>query len=119
MAADATTLRMISRYQEEAPAPLFLAGHFQSPPRNYHKQGKVKIDVQRDGRDIAMVVRDRSLGPNQNESTKFTSKEFEPPLLDEEVALHAWEAFERMAGDDPFLDRDFVARAMEESFSAF
>lgn len=119
MAADATTLRMISRYQEEAPAPLFLAGHFQSPPRNYHLQGKVKVDVQRDGRDVAIVVKNINLGPNKNQSTAYSSKEFTPPLLDEEGDINSWETFDRLAGQDPFQDVEFVDKAMEDAFRLF
>jgi hypothetical protein len=110
---------MIARYQEEAPAPMFLAGHFQSPPRNYHNSEKVKLDVQRDGRDIAVVVKDLSLGPNQNESNKFTSKEFTPPILDEEGLVLAWNQFDRLAGQDPFQDFEFVDKAMDDAFSVF
>lgn len=116
---DATTLRMISRYREEAPAPLFLAGYFQSPPQNFHKSGKVVVDIRRDGRDVAMVVRDITLGANQNHSTKYTTKEFEPPTFDEEGVVHAYSTLQRRDGENPFTNAEFLDRAMDDSFRVF
>ena len=45
--SDRSNTRLISAYLEESPAPLFLAGMFQTPPQNIHMTEKVEIDVMR------------------------------------------------------------------------
>lgn len=116
---DATTLRMIRKYEERAPANKFLMGFFQTPPENFHTSEKVKVDIRRDGRDIAIAIKDLSTGPRHNDNSKWTSKEILPAVFDEEGTVKSWELFNRQPGQDPFMDPNFVNNAMNDAFVLF
>lgn len=119
MAITGTTKRMIDLYMEEAPAPMFLSGLFQSPAKNFHTSEKVMIDIDRDEEEVAIVIQDLKAGPRQNESALYTAKEFKPPIFDEEGVITAFSQIERRAGADPFQEPDYAANATEEAFSVF
>lgn len=114
-----STQRMIEMYMEEADAPMFLSGFFQSPPRNFHTTELVTIDVERDDEDVAIVVQNLKAGARQNESSKYTSKGFTPPIFDEEGAITSYDLLKRQAGVDPFRDPEYLATAIEEAFKIF
>ena len=117
--SDVSTTRMIEMYNETADAPLFLAGFFQSPPRNFHDGEKVEIDVIRDDEDVAIVIQDVSVGPRSNEANVYTNKAFTPPIYDEKGPITAYNLFDRRAGQIPFDDPDFGANATFEAFNIF
>ena len=114
-----TNARMIALYMEEAEAPRFLSGFFQSPPRNFHTTEEVTIDVIRDDEDVAIVIQDLSAGPRKNESSRYTNKGFIPPIFDEEGVLTAFDLIKRQPGQDPFQDPNYLANAAEEAFRIF
>ncbi len=116
---DGMTQRMIEMYMEEADSPMFLAGFFKSPPRNFHTTEMVTIDVERDDEDVAIVVTDISTGARSNESSRYTNKGFTPPIFDEEGAITAYSQMQRRPGVDPFRDPNFLANAVDEAFSIF
>lgn len=116
---DETTTRMIALYMEEATAPMFLSGFFQSPPANFHTQEKVTVDIERDDEDVAIVVTDLSTGARQNESTVYTNKGFTPPIFDEEGTITSYGLLKRQPGQDPFRDPNYAANAAEEAFRIF
>lgn len=115
--SDASTKHMIDMYMEEASAPMFLSGYFQSPPRNFHTSETVEMDVLRDDEDVAIVIQDLSVGPRANEATRYTNKSFTPPIFDEEGAVNQFDLIKRQAGNDPFQDPVYAAAAMEQAFS--
>lgn len=110
---------MIDMYMEEASSPMFLSGFFQSPARNFHTQEMVVVDVERDEEEVAVAIQDLSTGPRQNVSSQFTSKEFAPPIFDEEGVLTAFNMIKRRPGVNPFEDVNFAAAALEDSFKIF
>ncbi len=114
--SDASTIRMIERYKQDATTPGFLSGFFQSPPKNFHTSKKVEIDILREDEDIAVVIQDLTVGGRHNESTRFTNKSFEPPIFDEIGTITSYDTIERRAGQDPFQDPDYGANAMDEAF---
>jgi hypothetical protein len=114
-----TTQRMISLYMEEASAPMFLSGFFESPPQNFHNAEQVTIDVERDDEDVAIVVTDLTVGGRHNESSLYTNKGFTPPIFKEEGAITAYDLIKRQAGQDPFRDPEFAANAVLEAFKTF
>lgn len=116
---DETTTRMIALYMEEAPAPPFLSGFFQSPPGNFHETEEVTLDVIRDDEDVAIVVQDLTAGSRSNEATRYTSKGFIPPIFDEDGTITAYNLIKRQPGMDPFQDPDYLANATEEAFRIF
>jgi hypothetical protein len=117
--SDASTKHLIDLYMEEAAAPMFLSGFFQSPARNFHTSQKVEIDVMRDDEDVAVAIQDLSVGPRPNETSLYTSKEFKPPIFDESGEITAYSTISRQAGVDPFQDPDFGANATLQAFRIF
>ena len=117
--SDASTKRMIEMYLEEATAPMYLSGSFQSPPRNFHNTEEVEFDVLRDDEDVAIVIQDLSVGARSNESNRYTNKSFIPPIYDEEGAITAFDMIKRQPGVDPFQDPNFAANAFNEASRVF
>lgn len=117
--SDTSTTRLIDMYLEEASAPLFLAGFFRSPPQNFHTTEYVELDIQRDDEQVAIVVKDLSLPPNQNESTLYTNKRLKPPIYDEEAPITAFDMIKRQAGDNPFSNPDYAANAVKQAFQVY
>lgn len=117
--SDSSTRRMIEMYMDEAEAPMFLSGFFQSPPRNFHNTEMVEIDIVRDDPDIAIVVTDLTVDGRENESTKYTNKGFTPPIFDEKGTITSYDLIKRRAGVDPFQDPNYAANAVEEAFRIF
>lgn len=117
--SDASTTQLIGMYMEEATAPMFLSGFFQSPPRNFHSSEKVEIDIERDDEQVAIVITDVSAGARMNESTLYTNKGFVPPIFDEAGAIKAYSLMKRQPGVDPFQSPDYGANAVREAFRIF
>lgn len=113
------TQRMLDRYIEEAPAPMFLSSLFTSPPRNYHTTEKVTVDIKRDSREVAVPVPDVSVGSRKNQATVYQNKGFTPPVFDEEGAITAHDLMKRRAGDSPFDDPNYGQNAMDELVDVF
>lgn len=117
--SDKSTVRMIEMYMEEAEAPMFLSGYFQSPPQNFHTTEKVEIDVIRDQEDVAVVIQDLTGEARQNENDKYVNKAFTPPIYKEEGTINAFEMIKRQAGQNPFQDPNFAANATSQAFRIF
>lgn len=117
--SDQSTVRMIDAYMEDASAPMFLSGFFQSPPRNFHTSEKVEIDLIRDEEDVAIVITDLSTGSHLNESNLYQNKGFTPPIYSEAGAINAYKQLLRHFGNTPFEDPDYGANAMSEAFAIF
>ena len=107
---------MLRAYIEDATSPMFLSGFFQSPPENFHASEKIEIDIERDDRDVAIVIQDLTAGRRQNESSLYTNKEFIPPIYDEEGVITAYDLIKRVAGQDPYMTPDFQANASVRAF---
>jgi len=107
---------MIDTYNEEGQAPLFLASHFKSPPRNFHNTQKVEVDILRDDEDVAVALSSVEQGPRSNEANLFTNKAFTPAIFDEKAPVVAFMGADRRAGQNPFDDPDFVSNATQEAF---
>ncbi len=117
--SDASNAKMLAMYEEQAEAPMFLAGLFRSPPQNFHRTEKVEIDILRDDEDIAIAVHDLSVGARANQSTLMTNKGYTPPILDEEGTITAYDQIKRQAGQDPYTDPDYAANATIQAFRLF
>lgn len=117
--SDNSTRRMIESYMEEASAPMFLSGFFQSPPRNFHETEIVELDVIREDEEVAVAIQDLSVSPRENEANKYTNKAFTPPIFDEAGTITAFDMIKRQPGVDPFQNPIYLANAAEESFRIF
>lgn len=114
--SDASTIRMIERYEERADAPLFLSGFFQTPTRNFHDSEKIEIDVIRDEEEVAIAIQDLSVGARSNEASLYTNKAFVPPIFNEKGAIKAYNQLRRRAGNTPFDDVNIAQQARDEAF---
>jgi hypothetical protein len=119
MGYDSTTARMIELYMEDASAPFFLSGFFRSPPENFHRSEEVTIDIERDGEDIAIPIKNLGTGARQNESSVYTNKAFIPPVFDEEGTISAYKLLERQPGQHTFRDPEFGIAAARQAFNVF
>jgi hypothetical protein len=117
--SDASTRHFIEMYMDEASAPMFLSGFFQSPPRNFHKSEKVEIDIVRDDEEVAIAIQDLTVGARENESTLYVNKAFAPPIFDEAGTITAYNLTKRHPGQNPYEDPDFAKNAMDEAFTIF
>lgn len=84
------------------PSPnMFLSRFFTVKPGGVYNGGKVAIDIERSGEDVAVTVK-KATGPNLNDADIYTTKEFEPPAYGEAVPFNVNDLVNRMAGVDPF-----------------
>jgi hypothetical protein len=118
--SDTSTTQLIDMYlEEEATAPMFLAGLFRSPPQNFHTTEDVEMDIQRDDESVAIVVTDLSVGPRRSENTLYTNKKFTPPIYDEEGAVSSFDMIKRQPGQNPFASPDYAANATRMAFALY
>lgn len=117
--SDTGTRQMIEMYMEEAEAPMFLSGFFQSPARNFHTTQYVELDVIRDDMKIAIPVEDLTAGARHNEAPKYVNKAFVPPIFKEQGAVNAFDMIKRRAGQNPFESPDFALNATNDAFRIF
>ena len=110
------TKKMLAAYIAMAEAPLFLSGLFQSPSENFYSSEEVEIDIVRSDEDISIVVTDLSTGYRMNSEDLFTNKAFKPPIHKEAVPLNSFDLINRMPGQNPFEDPDFLANVMVRMF---
>lgn len=104
-----TTRTMLTMYTALSAAMRFFSGFFQSPASNFYNTEEVEIDITRDEEAIAIVVTDLSTGYRMNSADLYTNKSFKPPVLKEAVPLNSHDLLKRMAGDNPFADKNFRA----------
>lgn len=115
--SDSQTKRMLRSYVEQSPAPLFLAGFFESPAENFHTSESIEFDIERSGEEVAVVVQDLSSSGRKNESTLYTNKEFTPPVYKEEASIPAHKLIDRQPGQDPFVSPNYAANAIRKTSS--
>ena len=117
MATDTVLIKrtMLEAFKQKAKPTLFLSSWFQTPPKNITNKKKVVIDVKRNEEMIAVDVI-RSTGGNLNNSKRFTTKEYEPPMYDEYAVTTADELLDRLPGMTEYatVSEEFNALAMAE-----
>lgn len=91
----------LQMFTQLATPNMFLSRMFTVKPGGQYNGGKVAIDIERSGEDVAITVK-KSTGPNINDVSIFTTKEFEPPAYGEAVPFDVNTLVNRMAGTDPF-----------------
>src|SRR5690625_4907650 len=117
--ANTETLKMLEKYTERVPAPLFLSSLFKSPKENFHNSEKVVVDVVRSAPDIAIPIPDLQTNPRYNAEDVYTSKEIAPPILDEAGTVNSGSLTKRQAGDHPYMDADNARKVMQKTSSLF
>lgn len=113
MAASKSTIKMIRAYFEQAPAPMFLSSFFKLNADGIHESEYVEIDIERDGEDIAPVLKDCT-GYNVNDASVYSNKEFKPPVFGEEMQFEACTLLDREPGEDPYNSEGFIRKAMKK-----
>lgn len=98
----------------------FLSRFFTIKPGNVFNGDKVAIDIERFGEDVAVAIT-KCTGPNLNDISQFTTKEFEPPAYGEAVAMDVCELINRMAGVDPYTAAytDYAGQLVSRMISAY
>jgi hypothetical protein len=79
----------------------FLSRMFTIKPGGSYNGDKVAIDIERYGEDVAIAIK-KFTGPNMNDFSQFTTKEFEPPAYGEAFPMNVADLINRMAGVDPY-----------------
>ncbi len=103
---------LLKPFIEQAPAPLFCSGFFQSPPENFHHSESVEIDIQRDGASIAIPLPTIEGGARDNENSQYSNKEMVPPAYNERLTISSMRLLKRAPGESPFGDADVQARTL-------
>lgn len=106
------TRLMLKPFIERSPTPMFMSSWFKTPPENFHMSESVEIDVQRDGKSIAVPLPAVGTGANENVNDQYSNKEFTPPVLNETVTIPAMRLLKRAPGESPYGDSDFQARTL-------
>ncbi len=79
----------------------FLTRQFTVKPGGIFKGEKITMDIQRFGEDVAVAI-EKCTGPNENDISVFSTKEFTPPSYGESFPLDVCELLNRMTGVDPY-----------------
>lgn len=112
------TLKLIAAYfAMSGNLPMFFSGMFQTPPSNFHTSEKVRLDVTRNGQDVAIVVQDLSVGYRYNGLDTFETKEFTPPVFKEAFPVNSADLLKRIAGVNPLAEPDIRANLIMEFFA--
>lgn len=88
-------------FEESRQPSLFLSRDFTVKRGGIYNGAKVAIDIQRFDDKVAPVVTEFT-GPNLNDFSQYTTKEFEPPQLDEGAPVNVTDLINRLAGVDPY-----------------
>lgn len=112
--ATKNTIKWLTAFFQLAPSPMFLSNFFILKPEGIHESEYVEIDIERDGEDIAPVLIDGCTGYNVNDASVFTSKEFKPPVLAEELQIDACSLLPREPGENPYQSEGFMRKAMQK-----
>lgn len=107
---------MLEAYIDEADSPMFFAGLYRTPERNFHQSELVEIDIRRSDPHIAVPVKSLGVGSRLHESSRYVNKGFEPAIVKQETAISAYNGLKRRLGADPFQDPGFLRAAMAEAF---
>ena len=108
-----TTKIMLAAYEQEAPVTAFLSGMFQAPRRNFHNSEEVEIDIVRTEEDVSIAITDLTTGARINSADGYTNKAFKPPVHKEKGPINAPSLIKRMPGQNPFVDPNFMANAIQ------
>jgi len=107
--SDSGTQKMLRRYEEMTDTPSFFASYFTARPENLHTSESVEIDIERSGREIAVVVSDIAADGREVEKTLLTNKMWTPPIFKQKATVNAFDMIKRQAGQHPFVAPDYQA----------
>jgi hypothetical protein len=119
MTVQKTHEKLLKMYLENPSPTLYMSGKYRTSEEDLFNTEKVSIDIERHNRRIAIAVSDLTSGPRMNETTKFTTKEFKPPMFNEGFPIQAMDLFDRNPNVDPFKDPKFIATATARAFKEF
>lgn len=113
---NANTLRFLRTFRARRAPTMWLTGLLNFDPEiNVHNGQAVTIDIQRLSERLSITQPTRNGGYRDVTSEKFTNKEFVPPVNADSHSLNSWNLLERVPGQNPFDDNDFVSKAMMEA----
>lgn len=119
MTIGTVTTKLLRMYEQSRSPQGFLSGFFRVDSESFHNSRQIAYDVQRYDEDIAVPVSDVSTGYHENSTDDFDSKEFTVPAYKEAFPVKAIDQINRMPGNDPFMDPNFVASALKEASNGY
>ncbi|AUR81574.1 major capsid protein E [Vibrio phage 1.009.O._10N.261.51.C9] len=108
--ANARATGWLQAFLERRSPTMFLSGMFTTKPGGIYYGKTIEIDVKRFGEHVAVVVT-KLAGPNFNDASLITTKEFEPPEYGEAFATDVDDLVERLLGVDPYADANVAYTA--------
>jgi len=120
MSVELTREGMLPVFKQVREPTGFLQRLFTVKPGGIYNGDKIFIDIKRIGEDVAVVV-EKCTGPNMNDISRFTTKEFKPPQYGEAFPMDACELLNRMAGVDPYSAayEDYAGQLVAMMFDGF
>ncbi len=103
MPANATATGWVQAFLQRRSPTMFLSSMFTTKPGGIYYGKTVEIDIKRFGEKVAAVVTKLS-GPNYNDASLISHKEFEPPEYGEAFATDVDDLVQRLLGVDPYTD---------------
>jgi hypothetical protein len=119
MTVQKTHEKLLKMYLENPSPTLYMSGKYRTTEEDLFDTEAVSIDIERHNRRIAVAVSSITSGPRMNETTKFTTKEFTPPMFNEGFPIQAMDLFDRNAGQNPFDNPRFQVKATARAFKEF
>jgi len=112
MPTNASTTKMLRKYEQGRRPALFFTGLFNSPRENFHSTESVELDIQRNGERVAVAVSDISAGPRFSNTEIYTNKKFTPPMFHEGFQLNSFDMASKMAGRTQYEESNYMANMM-------
>lgn len=101
MATELFRKKMIEMFMQSRGPDLALSSKFLVRPGNISDSQKIVIDIERFDEDVSPVVTALE-GPTRNKSDQFTSKEFEPPTINEGSSIDVGQLLKRQPGETEY-----------------
>ncbi|AAQ96475.1 hypothetical protein [Vibrio phage VP16T] len=97
----------VQAFLERRSPTMFLSSMFTTKPGGIYYGKTVEIDVKRFAENVAVVVTKLS-GPNFNDASLISTKEFEPPEYGEAFATDVDDLLQRLLGVNPYDDANIA-----------
>ncbi|AAQ96539.1 hypothetical protein [Vibrio phage VP16C] len=97
----------VQAFIERRSPTMFLSSMFTTKPGGIYYGKTVEIDVKRFSENVAVVITKLS-GPNFNDASLISTKEFEPPEYGEAFATDVDDLLQRLIGVNPYDDANIA-----------
>lgn len=109
-----STTKMLEVYEQNRRPAMFMSSLFRSPRENFYNSESIQMDIQRSEEKVAVAVTSLSAGYNYNKLEVYTNKAFTPPIFKQAFQLNSVDLINRVAGQDPFQNVDYMSNMMKQ-----